>query len=448
MFKKRLQPLVKQSFQGFRINFLCRIFFGLFVVVLFNFSWLGAQSRTGQSFNQREFTGENIKTVQFHRVGWVMTYPLIELDTDQQLMLSFDELGTQIKNYHYTIELCNADWSPSQLMSTEYLTGDVFTPVEDYQRSFNTTFDYVHYQLTFPNEDVAPLMSGNYLLSVFEGFDRDKPTVVRRFMVSERRVTIVPDVKYTMQSSDRDSYQEIDFEVYYQGVDIQNPAEEVKVDVFQNGRTDNAVIGLRPLFFGNDRMDFNYNREVIMEGGNEFRWVDFRSFRFQSDHVEDISFSDPFYHVTLFADQMQGRKPYYFHSDFNGRYYVEVQEEEDSEVSADYAFVHFALKWQPPVLNQHVYLTGALTNWHNDDKNQLIYNYDRQVYELTLLLKQGYYNYQYLVKSKGETTGRVMPIEGSFGQAENDYLFLVYYRGIGQRHDRLIGSGTTNSVEN
>jgi hypothetical protein len=295
---------------------------------------------------------------------------------------------------------------------------------------------------------VAPILSGNYLLSVFDGFDRDKPLLVRRFMVSEKLVRIVPDVKYTMQSSDRDSYQEIDFEVYYQGVDIQNPAEEVKVDVFQNGRTDNAVIGLRPLFFGNDRMDFNYNREVVMEGGAEFRWVDFRSLRFQSDHVEDISFSDPFYHVTLFADQMQGQRPYYFHRDFNGRYYVEVQEEQNPEVSADYAFVHFSLKWQPPVLNQSVYLSGAVTNWQYDRKNRLTYNYDRQLYELTLLLKQGYYNYQYLVKSEGEKAGRVMPIEGSFGQAENEYLFLVYYRGTGQRHDRLIGSGTANSIEN
>jgi hypothetical protein len=370
------------------------------------------------------------------------------LNSDQQLRLSFDELGTEIKNYHYTIELCNADWSPSQLMSTEYLSGDVLVPVQDYQRSFNTTFDYVHYQLTFPNENVSPILSGNYLLLVFEDFDRDKPLLARRFMVSEQRVSIVPNVKYTMQSTNRDSFQEIDFEVFYAGIDIQNPAEEVKVDVFQNGRIDNAVIGLRPLFFGNDRMDFNYNREVVMEGGNEFRWVDFRSFRFQADHVADISFSDPFYHVTLSADQAHGDKPYFFHNDFNGRYYIEVQEYDEPDVSADYAFVHFLLNWQPPVLNRDIYLMGAITNWQFDAKNRLVYNYDQRVYELTLLLKQGYYNYQYLVRFDGKNSGRVMPVEGSFGQTENEYLFLVYFRGAGQRYDRLIGSGTANSVEN
>lgn len=446
MGKKKLQPFGRQLFQGFELIPFSLIFLIMGSGFLFSFARVNALSPAINSFNNREITSENIKTVQFHRAGWPMSYPLIELNSPQKLMLSFDELGTGIKNYHYTIELCDANWNSSQLMSTEYLKGDVFNPVEEYQRSFNTTFDYVHYQLTFPNKDVSPLLSGNYIISVFEGFDRDKPLLIRRFMVSEQRVRIVPNVKYTMQSSGRDSFQEIDFEVFYPGMEIQNPAEEVKVDIFQNGRTDNAVIGLRPLFFGNDRMDFNYNREVVVEGGNEFRWVDFRSFRFQSDHVEEISFSDPFYHVSLFPDQIQGERPYYYHRDFNGRYYVDVQEQENPEVSADYAFVHFALKWQPPVLNRYVYLSGAITNWKYGVKNRFVYNYDRQLYELTILLKQGYYNYQYLVKREGENAGMVMPIEGSFGQTENEYLFLVYYRGVGQRHDRLIGSGSANSV--
>lgn len=447
MCKNILSAFKKQTFEALDAKKILRSLFFVFGWITLTSVVASAQGQRTSYFNDREMTGDNLKTVQFHRVGWPMSYPLIELNSAQQLMLSFDELGTQIKNYHFTIELCNADWSPSQLMVTEYLRGNVFTPLEDYKRSFNTTFDYVHYQLVFPTEDVSPLVSGNYLLLVFEDFDRDKPVLARRFMVSEMRVKILPDIKYPMQSSDRNSFQEIDFEVFHQGLAIQNPAEEVWVDIFQNGRTDNAVVGLPPLFFGDDRMDFNYNREVIMEGGNEFRWVDLRSLRFQSDHVKDIIFSDPFYHVTLFTDVPQGDRPYYFHRDFNGRYYIDVQEQQDPEISADYAFVHFALKWQPPVLNRHIYLIGAFTNWQTEPKNRLIYNYDREVYELTLLLKQGYYNYQFLEKGENDHSGAVMPIEGSFGQTENEYLFLVYYRGIGQRYDRLIGSTTANSVE-
>lgn len=437
----------KQTITPFGLGKIVKTFFNLLFALFLVASVAHAADPEPHTFNNREMTDGNIKTVLFHRAGWPMSYPLMELNSEQQLMLSFDELGTQIKNYYFTIELCNANWTPSQLMVTEYLRGEMYTPVDDYQRSFNTTFDYVHYELTFPNENVMPLLSGNYLISVFEDYNQESPVLVRRFMVSEQRVRIEPDIKYTMQSEGRNSFQEIDFEVFYQGMDIQNPAEEVWADVFQNGRTDNAIVGLPPLFFGNDRMDFNYNREVVMEGGNEYRWFDFRSLRFQSDQVGEIVFSDPFYHVNLFTDLPRGDRPYFFHRDFNGRYYIDVQEQRYPETSADYAFVHFELKWEPPALNRHLYVLGGLSNWKLNESNRLIYNYDEQLYELTLLLKQGYYNYHYLVKYEDEAEGTVMPLEGSYGQTENEYLFLVYFRGPGDRYDRLIGSGTANSIE-
>jgi hypothetical protein len=404
-------------------------------------------SQASRDFHNPEKTSDNIKTVQFHRLGWPMSYPFMAINSSQKLLLSFDELGTEIKNYYYSVELCDANWQPSILMKSEYFRGNEMNPIDEYRRSFNTTFDYVHYKLTFPNEEASVLLSGNYLLQVFEDYGSAQPVLTRRFMVCEQRVKIQGDIKYTMQSSGRENYQEIDFEVFYPGLNIMDPGNEVEVTVMQNGRTDNAITGLRPLFFGNDRMDFNYNREVVMEGGNEFRWIDIRSLRFQSDHISKITFSDPFYHVDVLTDQPQGDRSYYYHTDFNGRYYIEVQEENEPEVSADYVFVHFYLKWIPPLQNRQVYLTGGLSNWQNNDKNRMAYDYDRDVYTLTLLLKQGYYNYQYLVYEEDGSSGSVMPIEGSFGRTENDYLILVYYRSPGERYDRLIGAEIANSVK-
>jgi hypothetical protein len=399
-----------------------------------------------RNFFNPDMVSDNIKTVQFHREGWPMSYPLITHNSNQKLFLSFDELGTEIKNYYYSVELCNSDWSPSMLMKTEYYRGDEMVAVEDYEHSFNTTFDYVHYELTFPNENSSVLLSGNYVIKIFENYNQQEPVLIKRFMVNEQRVSIDPNVRYTMQSSERDQYQEIDFEVTHQGFNIQDPTNEIKVTILQNGRTDNAVTGLRPVFVGKDRMDFNYNREVIMEGGNEFRWLDLRSLRFQSDHVADITFSDPFYHVDVFTDYPQGDKPYYYHRDFNGRYYVEIQEEQDPQISADYVFVHFSLNWIPPLNGKEVYLTGAVTNWLFNENSRMKYNFDNNLYTLTLLLKQGYYNYQFVLKEEDSSIGSVIPIEGSFGQSENDYLILVYYCSVVDRHDRLIGATIANSV--
>ena len=403
-------------------------------------------ARDHEAFNEREYTSSNIKTVRFHRVGEPMSYPIIALNSNQQLVLSFDEAGTTIRDYYFSIELCDADWQSSGLMRTEYYRGEERLPVREYKRSFNTTFDYVHYQLTFPDVGTSLLRSGNYLLRVFQDYDDEEPVIVRRFMVSEQKVRIEPDISYTMQSAGRGNYQEIDFEVFHPGMNIQDPSNEVQVTVMQNNRTDNAITGVKPMFSGEDHLDFNYNGEIVFEGGNEFRWIDLRSFRFQSDHVENIEFSDPFYHVDVFTDRPRVDRPYRYHRDYNGQFYIDVQEEQNPAVSADYGFVHFSLKSPRSSDGQEVYLIGGLTNWQCNEKNLMDYDHDKELYTHTLLLKQGYYNYQYLIKEEDVARGSLMPIEGSFGRTENDYLILVYYRPPGGRYDRLLGTQVFNSA--
>src|SRR5690554_2077086 len=65
-----------------------------------------------------------VKTVQFHRDGWPFSYPLLRLNSQQQLRLTFDEPGSGMKNYHYTLVHCDANWNPSPLMPTDYLKGN------------------------------------------------------------------------------------------------------------------------------------------------------------------------------------------------------------------------------------------------------------------------------------------------------------------------------------
>ncbi len=435
----------KQILSAFGSGNLSKNFFIFFIPAL----WIIPDSLPAldqRTFNDREYTSSNIKTVRFHRKNEPMSYPIIALNSNQQLTLSFDEAGTTIREYYFSIELCDADWQSSGLMKTEYYRGEERLPVQDYKRSFNTTFDYVHYQLIFPDPGNSLLLSGNYLIRVYQDYDDDEPVIVRRFMVSEQKVRIETDINYTMQSSGRDNYQEIDFDVFHPGTNIQDPQSEVQVTVMQNNRTDNAITGLGPVFSGEDHLDFNYNGKIVFEGGNEFRWIDLRSFRFQSDHVKNIEFIGPFYHVDVFTDRSRADKPYRYHRDYNGQYYIDVQEEQNPAVSADYGFVHFSLVGAPPLDGREVYLVGGLTNWQCNKRNLMDYDYDNELYILTLLLKQGYYNYQYLIKEKSGDKGSMMPLEGSFGRTGNDYLILVYYRPAGERYDRLLGTRVFNSA--
>ena len=66
------------------------------------------------------------------------------------------------------------------------------------------------------------------------------------------------------------------------------------------------------------------------------------------------------------------------------------------------------------------------------------FNNRTKSYEQTLLLKQGGYNYLYVLVPKESKTGSTQRIEGSFWQTENEYAIYVYQRAFGQRYDKLI----------
>ena len=67
----------------------------------------------------------NIKTIQFNEISWEYATPLISLDGNEQLELSFDDIDGDVKQYSITFVHCNADWTPSDLMISEYLNGYV-----------------------------------------------------------------------------------------------------------------------------------------------------------------------------------------------------------------------------------------------------------------------------------------------------------------------------------
>ena len=56
-----------------------------------------------------------------------------------------------------------------------------------------------------------------------------------------------------------------------------------------------------------------------------------------------------------------------------------------------------------------------------------------------MLLKQGYYNYQILYLSHGDTVGQYQKVEGNHSETPNRYNVFVYYREPGNDYDSFIG---------
>ncbi len=387
-----------------------------------------------------------IKSVQVYREGWNLSYPVISLKPGEKLELHFDLLDSSPETYYYTFIHCDKDWNRSDIFVNQYLEGFPENPVEENNPSFNTTISYYHYRLSFPNERAKLLLSGNYILSVYPFGEQERPVLNVRFMVTEDIALVSASARRAQMAVYRDVAQQIDFTVNIAGRNIIDPFRNIYSAILQNGRWDNAMTNLKPEFYNNTELKYNtLSDKNIFRAGNEYRYFDIRSIRYLSEYVRKIDYSGPGYNVLLSVSENREAKPYFYHQDFNGKYYLAIQEGRDHNTEADYLRVFFTLKSAYPLPGSEVFVNGALTGWIKGEENKMTYNPEKAEYEGSLLLKQGWYNFEYTVT--GKQPG-ILPsyFEGDYYETENDYTILVYYRNPAERYDRLIGSTTINTL--
>lgn len=421
------------------------LFFTFLNVFLTLNSW--ASNKTDKYYYQNSVYHEEIKSVQLYREGNELSNPVIELGSDAKLVLKFDDLTEDVKSYSYTLIHCDVNWNESFIQQNEYMSGFPDNQFTDYAMSYNTTVKFVNYQLRIPNEDCSPKFSGNYALVVFEDNKRENLVLIQRFYVVEPLVRIEGQVKKATFDPFNGENQEVDFKIYNEQLKLLNPAEDIKVVLMQNRRWDNAILDLKPSFIHDNVLDYDYNKENVFPGGNEFRYFDIRTIRHPGENVSDIKFFRPYYHATLLPDAIRINKNYSTYKEMNGNFVIESQDRvTDYNTECDYEFVHFYLPMQSQLVGGTVNVFGALTGWNVNKTNEMKWNFERAGYDLTLLLKQGYYNYQYVYVPDGAKKADSVSLEGTFFVTENDYQIFAYYRDLASRYDRLVGFVTINST--
>jgi hypothetical protein len=390
---------------------------------------------------------DKIKTVQLYKEGWNLSYPIIRLFSDEKLVLHFDLLGDNIENYYYTFIHCDKDWRKSDIFYTEYMEGFSENPIDDYKPSFNTTVKYIHYKLVFPNERAHLKLSGNYILLVHPLSDPENPVLSQRFIITEDVSGINISAHRPRMTADINTNQQIDFTVNISTVRINDPYRDVFAFILQNGRWNNAKRNLKPEFYDSNELKYSsLSEKNVFPGGNEFRYFDIKSIRYHSQYVKEIDFLISNYNVYLFPSENREFKPYFYWQDFNGKYFVAVQEEKNPETDADYVYVYFTLPSKYPVEGGKMYVSGALNNWTFDTNNLMSYSEADGAYESIILLKQGWYNYEYVFRRNGFDDTVATKFEGSHYETENDYTVLIYYRNPRERYDRVTGAQTINTL--
>ena len=388
----------------------------------------------------------NIKTSRIFKDEWETSYPISRIDDEKPLVLLFDELSKNTRNYSYTIIHCDADWRQSRLVTNEYMTGFEVNQIRNYQFSFNTLIPYVHYRLSIPNEDVQLKVSGNYAVVVFED-GANEPVMCRRFSIAETLTAISATAGRARQTARQAEWQQIDFTVRTVNFRIENAYNDIKVIVLQNGQWHTARTGIKPLFIRQNELDYRYTDETLLfRAGNEYRPMDMKSTRYTSTRMSAIEFERPTYHFYPYADISRGGSHYLYYEDLNGKYVIQAEKANNPNTDADYVYVHFILQLTQPLSGGQLYVMGDFCNYACSNDNQMTWNPATRQYEAMILLKQGYYNYMYtFVPTKPAPDD--FRFEGNFYDTENDYTIYVYHRGRSDRYDRLIGINTVNTLK-
>ncbi len=393
-------------------------------------------SLAAQPFRTEPFS-DKIKTLRVNVVdNWDLP-PVIELEGGQYIEVSFDELGAQPERYTYTLTHCNADWTPSQLIAAEYMSGFQYQTINDYAVSFNTTMEYVNYRMYFPNEDLTMKVSGNYVVRVYPENDQQHPILSACFSVVEHQTNIGMQVSPRTDMGVNRTYQQVSFHVNYTDNRI-SPMQDLKVYVLQNNRRDNWGALKNPLNIQANKLIYDHNPQLIFEAGNEYRRFEMTSFKYNGLNIAGIQFHAPYYHIDLRPDVIRSNKGYSYDQDIDGKYLIRTQDGIEYDTEADYFFAHFYLPCEQP-FPEDIYLLSEIFNNIADQRSQMEYSAADKGYIKTVLLKQGHYNYMYVTKKSGTSVLNTALIEGNFYQTENEYEVYVYCRPMGARYDQLIG---------
>ncbi|MBX3240221.1 MAG: DUF5103 domain-containing protein [Chitinophagaceae bacterium] len=393
----------------------------------------------------------NIKTVQLSMYGDQLAYPIISLNGNQQLQLDFDDMDADVKNYYYNIELRNADWSAVQMSYFDYAKGYPNQRITSYRSSTQTLTNYTHYQLNFPDRYIVPTKAGNYVLKVFLNGDTSRLAFTKRFLVVNKLMGVTAQVQQPFDQRLFRSHQKINLAVNAGTVNVSYPQQQVKVVILQNNRWDNAIRELKPNIIRNNIYEYNAEADCLFSAMREWRWLDLTSFRLLSDRVRRQQNTNTGFDLFTIPDMSRDIQRYVYYRDYNGLYASITNENINPYWQGDYATVHFT--YAPPgntPYPQDLYLIGQITNYGKDEEAKMNWNAEQGVYQATLWLKQGYYDYAYGLaeKKNGKLVFVTDRTEGNIWETENEYMILVYYRELGGRYDQLLNITTLSSMAN
>lgn len=392
---------------------------------------------------------DEIRTLQVMVDNDFRQLPVIDNSHNRSLEISFDYMSDEEQYLQYTVIHCDANWQEDNLSELDFLDGFQPNRITRVKPSFNTYVNYYHYTLSFPNEDVKLQVSGNYAVLIHPENEPDEPLAIACFSVSEQKAFVGGTVSSNTDVDFNQQHQQLTMQCSWsqQQLPYLNPAGELCMIVTQNRRPFTRRQILTPTRIEANKVYYEHVKGLIFDAGNTYRRFEFTDYRYATLGVERVRYRAPYYHAELVLDKSRAGGFYRDDQDQHGRYLVHALRVDDEATESEYFWADFTLSGaMPPHGRGNIYLSGDFTNGELIDEYRMEYDPDSECYTCSVLLKQGHYNYQYVVGPEWQPDYQeAIPnisasvVEGNYYETHNQYEVYVYYRPTGGRYDRLLG---------
>ena len=386
-----------------------------------------------------------IKTAYISIVDADQTHPVYRLNSNMPLALHFDFMSFDHPSYYVEFIHCDHNWKPSNISSQEYIDGNDYQEFSVGNPSFNTSQNYTHFDYTFPNESIQFLLGGNYYLLLFDSETEDTLLQLPFYILDNQTFIEASTVEPTIPKY-KFTHQKINLKVDAKDYEINDPYQNLIVQIRQNNRMDEKVENVMPSMVMNNAFQFSKATAFHFGGGKEFKYIDIRSLQNLEARVRSSKYIGTKTKIVLDIDKIRSYKPNISLTDMNGNYVIFTKDAQDHQLQGDYATVTLRLKQNQEMAWEDIYIVGAFNNWQILPEYKMFFNIHDKQYECDLNLKQGYYNYEYVTVPKGKKSPVERGyIEGHSRDAENDYFIYVYTKPSGENYMNLIGLSRINS---
>lgn len=372
----------------------------------------------------------------------LMKDPVLDLGGRSHITVMFDEIADDRSYLRCRLLHCNADWQPSMLQENEYVSGFNYMDIEDYAFSSNTFIHYVNYSITIPNDDMAPLASGNYLLQVFDRDEPDDTLLQVRFRVSEEILNIYGDANGRTDKGFNDEWQQLSLVIDLGQVVIPNPYTDLIVAVEQNHHPASRRVVEHPMRMEGSKIIYEHIPQLIFPAGNEYRRFETVRTNYPGMGIDHTEYVGDMYNAWLMTNEERASKSYIYDRTQRGRFKIDEYNATDPDLGADYVLTHFTFEF-PEVMDGDVYVDGDLFLDAFSEQNKMKYDASESAYKLSVPLKQGSYNYRYVIVGRDDKDKVDASLtEGNKYETTNEYNVNVYLHTPGSRADRLLGTAT------